>query len=100
MVSAAGGNLTLTWGSSCRTSDTDYEVYEGTLDAYYSHTQKLCSTGGATTATFPQPPGSTYYLVVSRNPACEGSYGKASDGSQRPQGTSACVPQLIAAACP
>ncbi|HYS06025.1 MAG TPA: cadherin-like domain-containing protein, partial [Candidatus Dormibacteraeota bacterium] len=99
-ISAAGGNLTLTWGSSCRTGDTDYEIYEGTLGAYSSHTQKFCSTSGATTRTFPQPPGSTYYLVVPRNTAREGSYGRASDGTERPQGNNACVPQAIAAACP
>jgi Big-like domain-containing protein len=100
MVSSAGGNLTLTWGSSCRTNDTDYEIYEGSLGVYYSHTQKFCSTGGQTTRTFPQPPGSTYYLVVPRNIGREGSYGRASDGSERPQGNTACVPQAIAAACP
>jgi hypothetical protein len=99
-LSAAGGNLTLTWGSSCRVSDTDYEIYEGTAGVYYSHTLKQCTTGGATTTTFPAPPGNTYYLVVPRNAAREGSYGSASDGSQVPQGTAACLPQAIAPACP
>ncbi len=99
-VFASGGNLTLTWGSSCSTTDTDYEVYEGTLGDYYSHTQKFCSTGGAVTSTFPQTGESTYYLIVPRNAAREGSYGRASDGSERPQGGTACVPQAIVAACP
>jgi len=99
-VSASGGDLTLTWGSSCRSSDTDYEIYEGTLGTYYSHSEKFCSTGGTTTLTFPQPAGSTYYLIVPRNAVREGSYGQASDGSERPQGTSACKPQAIARTCP
>jgi hypothetical protein len=94
------GNLTLSWGSSCAAGDTDFEIYEGTLGAYYSHTQKFCTTGGATTLTFPEPPGSTYYLVVPKNAVSEGSYGRASSGVEIPQGTSACAPQQIALSCP
>jgi len=99
-VSAANGDLTLTWGSSCRTTDIDYAIYEGTLGTFPSHAPRLCTTGGATTATFPAPSGSAYYLVVPRNAAREGSYGRASDGSERPQGIDACLPQAIAPACP
>jgi hypothetical protein len=99
-VSAASGNLTLTWGSSCAASDTDYEIYEGTLGSYYSHTQKFCTTGGATTKTFPQPAGSTYYLVVPKNAVSEGSYGQASSGAEIPQGAAACAPRQIALSCP
>jgi len=99
-VSASDGNLTLTWGSSCRPTDTDYEIYEGTLGHYPSHAPRVCTTGGATTFTFPAPAGSAYYLVVPRNAAREGSYGRAGDGSERPQGLDACLPQAIAPACP
>ena len=99
-VSASGGNLTLRWGSSCTSGDTDYEIYEGTLGVYYSHTLKFCTTGGATSITFPQPPARTYYLVVPRQAVSEGSYGRASNGSERPQGSSACLPQQVALACP
>jgi hypothetical protein len=100
LVSAADGNLTLTWGSSCRASDTDYEIYEGTLGSYPSHAPRFCTTSGATTLTFPAPAGSAYYLVVPRNAAREGSFGRASDGSERPQGAEACLPRAIAPACP
>jgi len=99
-VNAAAGSLTLSWGPSCATADTDYEIYEGTIGSYYSHTEKFCTTGGATTTTFPQPSGSTYYLVVPKNTVSEGSYGRASSGSERPQGSAACLPQQIALACP
>ncbi len=99
-VSASGGNLTLSWGTSCATSDTDYEIYEGTLGTYYSHAQKLCSTGGATTIAFAQPAGSTYYLVVPKNAVSEGSYGRNSDGTERPQGAPACMPQQVGLTCP
>ena len=99
-VSAAAGNLTLSWGTSCASADTDYEIYEGTIGSYYSHAQKFCTTGGATTKTFTQPAGNTYYLVVPKNAVSEGSYGQASSGSERPQGSAACLPQQIALACP
>ena len=101
-VSLAGGNLTLSWGISCAATDPDYEVYEGTLAQpfAYNHGEKLCTTGGATTATFAAPPGSAYYLIVPKNSVSEGSYGRASSGLEIPQGTAACLPQQIALACP
>ena len=101
-VSLAAGSLTLSWGTSCATTDSDYEVYEGTLGQpfAYNHSEKLCTTGGATTATFVAPAGSVYYLVVPKNTVSEGSYGHASSGSEIPQGSSACLPQQIAVTCP
>jgi len=99
-VSQAGSNLTLSWGTSCLPGDTDYEVYEGTLGLYYSHASKLCTTGGSPTATFPAPVGSVYYLVVPTTTLREGSYGHNSSGSERPQGTSACLPQVVNSTCP
>jgi len=99
-VTASAGNLTLSWGSSCAAGDTDYEIYEGSLGSFYSHAQKFCTTGGATTKTFPQPAGNAYYLVVPRNSVSEGSYGHAGGGAEIPQGTAACLPQQIAQTCP
>jgi len=99
-VNASGGNLTLAWGSSCATGDTDYEIYEGSLGHYYNHTRKFCTTGGSRTITFPDPAASVYYLVVPKDAVSEGSYGRATGGLERPQGTSACLPQQIALTCP
>jgi hypothetical protein len=96
---AAGGQITLAWGASCRPGDTDYAIYEGTLGAFYSHTMTLCTTGGALTATFLPAPGDSYYLIVPRNAGREGSYGVSSAGLERPPGVPACLPQNIAA-CP
>ena len=50
-LSVALGDLTLTWGDSCRSSDSDYEVYEGTLGDLASHAVRYCSTGGTTSKT-------------------------------------------------
>jgi hypothetical protein len=89
------GDLTLTWASSCSGADTDYEVYEGTLGNFTSHTPRLCTTSGSTTVTLTPGGDNTYYLVVPRNGVLEGSYGKNSGGAERPQGSNACHPQVL-----
>ena len=96
---AAGGDMTLSWGSGCGGGISDYEIYEGTLGLYYSHASKFCSTGGLTTKTFTPPAGGAYYLVVPRNALREGSYGTDSAAVQRPAGMAACLARE-AAACP
>jgi hypothetical protein len=93
------GNLLLSWGASCVATDTDYEVYEGTIGDYYSHISRLCSTGGATQAIVAPLAGDTYYLVVPRNAENEGSYGVDSSGSPRPMGAAGCLLQQ-AGSCP
>jgi hypothetical protein len=95
-----GGDVTLLWDPSCASGDDDYEVYEGSLGDFASHAQRLCTTGGATAATFTPAVGNAYYLVVPRNAVSEGSYGRRSDGADRPQSTTACLPQEIAGSCP
>ena len=98
MVGKSGtpGDLELSWGGSCRASDTDYAVYEGLLGDFTSHAPRLCSTGGATSVTLTPASGSGYYLVVPLSPdGAEGSYGTASNGTQRPPSASACQPQVF-----
>jgi len=74
-------------------------VYEGALGTFTSHVPRLCTTNGATTATVQPSQGNAYYLVVPRNSIKEGSYGQASDGSERPPGVSSCLPREIATTC-
>ncbi len=95
----AGGDIDMTWGDSCAASDTDYEVYEGALGDFTTHTSTTCSTGGATAAQVTPNSGDRYYLVVPRNTTREGSYGKESAGGERPAAGSACLPQAIAYEC-
>jgi hypothetical protein len=95
-----GGDITLSWDASCLATDTDYEVYEGTVGAYYSHVPLMCSTGGLTTATFTPSPASAYYLVVPTSGTAEGSYGVDSGLVERPPQPGACRPQLLDLACP
>jgi hypothetical protein len=94
-----GGMLELSWNPSCLSGDSDYAVYDGFLGSYASHIDILCSTAAATFATVSQVGGDSYFLVVARNSSAEGSHGLRSDGSPRPRGPSACVPQ-IDEACP
>ncbi len=88
------GTLTLSWGGSCNSGDTDFEVYEGDLGTFSMHRSVLCSTGGTRSASLSEPSGSVYYLVVPRTTGSEGSYGRATSG-ERPVGTSACAPQQV-----
>jgi len=96
---APDGQITLRWSGSCLGTDTDYEIYEGTVGSYYSHAALSCTTGGATSITFVPASGFRYYLVVPRNLVREGSYGLRSSGAERPQLTGACLPQQVGT-CP
>ena len=94
-----GGNINLTWGASCLSSDTDYSVYEGTIGGVFTtHMPRLCSTGGATMTTLSPPSFNVYYLIVPTNGAVEGTYGQLTSGP-RPPSSAPCRPQQVAA-CP
>ncbi len=97
-LTKSGDDLTLQWGASCVSSDNDYEVYAGTLGSYYSHAPKMCTTGGATSATLSGEFGNRYYLVVPRNVGFEGSYGDG-NGAERSAAATACATRMIAG-CP
>jgi hypothetical protein len=100
LTKAALGQISLAWAVSCLETDTDYEVYEGTIGGTFtSHRAIFCSTGSGTTVSINPPAGGTYYLIVPKSSQREGSYGKTSAGVERPQGVSACLPQEIAG-CP
>jgi len=87
------GKLVLSWDPSCIDSDVDYEIYEGSLQKFGSHTPILCSTQGSTTKIIDPGKGNRYYLIVPRNEHREGSYGMRSDRSERGQGSKACLIQ-------
>lgn len=91
-----GDELSLSWDPSCSPGDTDYEIYEGSIDrGFESHFPKLCSTGGAMAVALTPSTGSSYYLIVPRNAFNEGSYGLRGDGSERPRGPAACNEQAL-----
>jgi len=99
---STAGELTLTWGPSCVTPN-GFAVYEGVLGDWTSHVPLSC--GALSPATFSEPAGDAYFLVVpqmynSIPPDVEGSYGLLRDGSERPRGTQTCIPQQGIVECP
>jgi hypothetical protein len=101
-VGKSGSNLSLTWAASCVPTDTDYEVYEGTIGSWTSHAPALCTTGGSTSATITPSAGSSYYLVVPADPVGnrEGSYGWNGQNVERPLGLASCRAQAVGGSCP
>jgi len=95
-------SITLRWNPSCSFGDTDYEIYQGSLGALpaYDHEHVLCSTAGATSATFNAGSGDRYYLVVPTDGIEEGSYGVDAADAQRPRATLSCRNQVPGFACP
>lgn len=98
-VDKSGTDIALSWSPACGTV-TDYAVYEGQLGVPNSLVSRLCSTGGATSAALTPSAGDRYYLAVPINGTVEGSYGQASDGSQRAPAAAGCFPQSIVSSCP
>ena len=99
--SASPGYLDLSWGASCGIGVTNYIVYEGTIGSWYSHDTNFgCSNGTATSQTILPSGGNTYYLVVPATADVEGSYGKKSDGTERPPAAVSCIGAQDLTACP
>ena len=96
VMDKVGGQIELSWGASCLGADSDFGIYEGTIGDYTTHTSLQCSTAGATNELVDLPAGSSYYLIVPSNGFREGSYGLG-QGTERPQGSSACLPLSVGA---
>jgi hypothetical protein len=90
-----GDELHLTWGVSCIQSDADFAIYEGSIGDFTSHVRIMCSTGGATETNLIPNSGDRYFLVAPRNNDREGSLGKDSDGTLRPEGLLVCAERLV-----
>ena len=99
LLGRSGSTLTLSWGASCASTDTDYAVYAGTLGLFDSHEPLACSTGGATTLAVDlrdvDTPAS-YFLVGPRNEDVLGSLGTDSSGVPHDAGPAPCLPQVVA----
>jgi len=98
--------VNLTFAPSCHA--TDNTVYWGSASGHMtgiSWTQSACAFGPGGSATVspgtPAPGGLFYFVVVPSNGASEGSYGRNSSGTERPQGSGTChFPQLLGGTCP
>ena len=97
---ATPGDLDLAWTASCRSSASDYGIYEGALASWYSHEPRQCTTGGGLTATLTPFAGDRYYLVVAISAGFMGSLGTSSSGAERPDGLGSCGNDRALAPCP
>ncbi len=93
---AAGGDLKLSF-QDLGGSVGGYNVYEGALPVWYSHTSKACQqtpplVGGRREFQLTPGAGSQYYLVTSYDLCTEGSAGADSTGTPRPAANLDCSP--------
>lgn len=94
---APGGKLQLGWTASCLGTDWDYDIYEGFIGSFTTHTRHTCSTVGNNSATITPNAGSVYYLVVPTDGTTTGTYGLDTSGSERTAGSTICTTQQL---CP
>lgn len=98
----AAGSVLLTWGASCNDGTVpgqDFAVYRGGIGNFTSHQPLACTTGRNPSYLAQGAPNGSYFLVVPRTNAAEGSYGRASTRAERPPSSAACVVQDVAT-CP
>ncbi len=77
-------SCTYTNGGSCTTDNT---IYYGNLSGVssYSYSGAICNIGTSGNITFDLGAGNWFWVIVSNNGIKEGSYGKDSNGMERPE---------------
>ncbi len=95
-VQRSGAGLRLTWEDQ-GTATPAYNIYEGTIGAWYSHAPLLCGVTGAADGAGsrfldiqPRDGGDHYYLVTGSDACGEGPAGRSSGGARRPFPAGAC----------
>ena len=81
---------------------TDHTLYYGPLSAVstYGYTGSVSGLGATGSSSLTLPPGSLFWVVVGRNNAAEGCYGKRyPSGTERPRFPGASVPQAANRTC-
>jgi hypothetical protein len=100
-VQRAGNALALGWTADCAGTG-QAEIYRGDLAAGYASLRPepgYCATGG-TGASIPLGAGTAdFFLVVPTDGGFAGSYGRASDGSERTPSPQACHPRDLVDTC-
>jgi hypothetical protein len=94
--------LQLSWGPSCLDTATDYGIWEGTLNEWYSHSAVDCEDDeGDLTEQITAGSGDRYFLVAPLSGSYEGGLGEDSTGAPRPRGPSPrCRPERLIEPCP
>ena len=80
---------------------TDHTLYYGPLSSVktYGYTGSVSGLGATGSASATLPTGSLFWVLVGRNNAAEGCYGKNSAGAERPRYTGSGVPQAANRTC-
>ncbi len=97
---AATGVVSIAYAPAC--DATGHAVHWGPLSsvAAYGYAGAACAIGTSGTASFDPGAGSAFFVVVGDNGAVEGSYGRRSDGTERPEAAACGRPQGLSASCP
>jgi hypothetical protein len=82
---AESGAIDVSFTPACDAND--HTIYFGPLDAVadYGYGGAVCHAGVTGSVAFDPGPGDLFFLVVGTNGWAEGSYGRASDGTERPE---------------
>ncbi|MBP7147797.1 MAG: trypsin-like peptidase domain-containing protein [Acidobacteria bacterium] len=101
--SAASGLVTVTFAPAC--GILDHAAYSGPLTyvGSYLWDHAHCALGNSGSAQFAPGYGSRFFVVVGQAASSEGSYGRRSNGTERPEATGigTCdLPQDLANPCP
>ena len=79
------GAIDVTFTAAC--SSTNHTIYYGPLASVstYGYAGAACGVGTSGTASFDPGPGDSFFLIVARDGAVEGSFGTRSTGVERPE---------------
>jgi len=81
----AGGVVSVSYAAAC--GATDHTLYAGSLSTLRTQgivwSQRYCALGASGSASFIPASGGQYFVLVGNNGAIEGSYGRASNGTER-----------------
>ena len=85
-IKGAGTSIVCSYtnGGNCASDNT---IYYGPLDSVstYAYSGAVCNLGNSGSASFDPGTGSWFWVIVSNNGVYEGSYGKNSNGAERPE---------------
>jgi VCBS repeat protein len=99
----ATGMLDFTYGPACEASGHSVVIGDLTSAVKGAYSSMVCGIGTSGAASFDPGPGSVFFVVVGNNGSTEGSYGRTSQGAERPEaiGLGACdFPQDLLGVCP
>lgn len=99
----ASGWIDVSYTVGCNA--TNHRIYHGDLASVgsYAWSGTVCGVGNSGAAAFDPGPGDSFFVVVATTGVVEGSYGKDSSGTERPEDTATpgCdLAQVIATGCP